>query len=63
MVYVDPRNSSRQCSCCGHIDKSNRKSHVKFLCTACEFSAHADVNAAVNIGHRGSVNAPYADSA
>lgn len=62
VVYVDPRNTSRQCSCCGHIDKGNRKTQDKFLCIACGFSAHADVNAAVNIGRRGSVNAPYADS-
>jgi IS605 OrfB family transposase len=62
VVYVDPRNTNRQCSCCGHIDKGNRKTQDKFLCIACGFSAHADVNAAVNIGRRGSVNAPYADS-
>ena len=62
LVYVDPRNTSRQCSGCGHIDKGNRKTQDKFLCIACGFSAHADVNAAVNIGRRGSVNAPYAVS-
>jgi putative transposase len=63
LVYVDPRNTSRECSACGHIDKGNRKTQDKFLCIACGFSAHADVNAAVNIGRRGSVNAPYADTA
>ncbi|NDJ87379.1 MAG: transposase, partial [Chloroflexi bacterium] len=45
---------------CGHIDQANRKTQDQFLCTACAFSAHADVNAAINIGRRGSVNAPYA---
>lgn len=63
LVYVDPRNTSRACSDCGHIHKSNRKTQDKFLCMVCEFSAHADVNAAINIGCRGSVNAPYADTA
>jgi IS605 OrfB family transposase len=63
VVYIDPRNTSRRCSHCGHIDKSNRKTQDKFLCIACGFSAHADVNAAVNIGRRGSVKAPYADTA
>lgn len=62
LVFVDPRNTSRQCSCCGHIDKNNRKTQDEFVCTACGFSAHADINAAVNIGRRGSVNAPYAVS-
>jgi IS605 OrfB family transposase len=62
LVYVDPRNTSRQCSCCGYIDKGNRKTQAKFICIACGFSAHADVNAARNISSRGSVNAPYADS-
>ena len=62
-VYIDPRNTSRECSECGHIDKSNRKTQDTFICTACGFSAHADTNAAINIGRRGSVNAPYADIA
>ncbi len=63
VVFVDPRNTSRECSECGCIDKRNRKTQDKFLCIACGFSAHADVNAAINIGGRGSVNAPDADAA
>lgn len=63
LVYVDPRNTSRQCSCCGHVDKANRPNQATFLCTRCGFSAHADVNAAVNIGRRASVNAPYVSEA
>jgi putative transposase len=62
LVYVDPRNTSRECAACGQVDKSNRKTQDRLLCIACGFSAHADVNAAVNIGRRGSVNAPYADT-
>lgn len=64
LVYVDPRNTSKMCSACGCIDRSNRKSQSVFLCTSCGHSAHADVNGAANIGIRGtaSVNAPYAVS-
>jgi putative transposase len=62
IAYVDPRNTSRQCSRCGYIDKRNRQTQAVFICIACRFSAHADVNAAINIGRRGSVNAPNADT-
>jgi len=58
--WVDPRNTSRQCSGCGYADKANRPSQSTFLCTRCGHAAHADVNAAINIGRRGSVNAPNA---
>lgn len=62
LVFVDPRNTSRECSCCGHIDKANRPNQATFLCTSCGFSAHADVNAAMNIAVRGraSVITPHA---
>ncbi len=56
---VDPRNTSRTCPCCGHIDKKNRKSQSKFLCVDCGFSGLADYIAAINIRGRASVNAPY----
>lgn len=62
VVYVDPRNTSRECAVCGCVDKRNRPSQDQFLCTSCGHAAHADVNAAVNIGSRASVNAPYAVS-
>ena len=58
---IDPRNTSRTCSCCGYIDKSNRKSQDSFLCGQCGFAAHADHNAAINISvvGRGVVNRPH----
>ncbi len=62
VVTVDPRNTSRQCACCGHVDKANRKTQENFLCTRCGHAAHADVNAAINIGRRAAVNPPYATS-
>lgn len=58
VVYVDPRNTSRECSQCGHIDKANRKSQDTFLCVKCGHAAHADHNAAINIGCRAAVNPP-----
>jgi len=54
LVSVDPRNTSRTCSKCGHCDKANRKSQAKFLCLSCGFETNADSNAAVNIGVRAS---------
>lgn len=49
---VDPRNTSRTCSACGHCEKSNRKSRSEFRCKACGHEQHADVNAARNIRAR-----------
>jgi IS605 OrfB family transposase len=60
VVQVDPRNSSRECSCCGHIDKLNRPSQSRFSCRACGFTAHADLNAARVLAGRAAVNPPNA---
>jgi putative transposase len=60
VVQVDPRNSSRECSQCGHIDKANRPSQSKFSCQRCGFTAHADLNAARVLSGRASVNTPNA---
>jgi putative transposase len=63
VVYVDPCNTSRECSVCGYIDKANRKTQDVFSCTSCGHAAHADVNAAINIGSRAAVNPPnYSDA-
>jgi len=59
VVAVDPRNTSRQCACCGHVAKENRRSQSEFLCVSCGFVANADYNAAINIGRWAHVNAPY----
>jgi len=61
VVLVDPRNTSRTCSQCGHCDKTNRKSQAEFLCQRCGHAMNADVNAARNIallGERAAVNRP-----
>ena len=52
LVKVDPRNSSRECSRCSHIDKLNRPSQSKSLCRSCGYSANADLNAAIVIAGR-----------
>ena len=58
VTAVDPRNTSRTCPSCGHIDKANRKTQDAFLCTQCGFSGLADYIAAVNISGRAAVNPP-----
>jgi len=48
VVKVDARYTSQKCSCCGEIEKQNRKgSH--YFCDRCGYREHADINAAKNI--------------
>jgi putative transposase len=54
---VDPRNTSRTCSACGHCAKENRKSQAVFCCQLCGYTDNADRNAAINIS-RASVMVP-----
>ncbi|MFC2098792.1 RNA-guided endonuclease InsQ/TnpB family protein [Bacteroidota bacterium] len=49
LLEVDFRYTSQQCSCCGYTSKKNRKSQAEFVCLACGYEQHADVNAAKNI--------------
>ena len=53
VVFVDPRNTSRECSACGCIDKKNRPDQARFSCISCAHAANADINAACNIRQRG----------
>ena len=64
VAYIDPRNTSRECISCGHIDKANRKSQSLFSCVKCAYVSHADLNAAMVIANRGraALNQPYATS-
>jgi len=52
LVAVEPRNSSRECSACGHVEKRNRPHQSTLRCVACGFAAHADTNAARVIAGR-----------
>lgn len=52
IVKINPRNTSRRCSKCGHISKGNRPSQDKFICELCgdpKKPINADYNAALNI--------------
>lgn len=53
VVKVDPRNSSRTCSACGHCEKGNRSDQATFRCKHCGYSSNADLNAAANLRIRG----------
>lgn len=46
---VDPRDTSKTCPCCGHIDRGNRLVRGIFLCRNCGHFDHADVVGAKNI--------------
>ncbi|MBT9169134.1 MAG: hypothetical protein DDT19_02488 [Syntrophomonadaceae bacterium] len=58
IVLIDPRNTSRECPTCGHIDKKNRLTRNAFCCRVCGCAGLADNIAAVNIGRRANVNLP-----
>ena len=60
VIYIDPRNTSRTCSACGFISKSNRKSQSVFSCCSCGHTANADINASKNIASKGYINNPIA---
>ena len=57
LVTVHPAYTSQTCSACGHCERDNRKTQSLFVCKACGHTAHADINAAINIlaaGHAAS---------
>ncbi len=56
VVFVDPCNTSRTCSACGHCARSNRQSQSEFVCVICNHSLNADINAAINIRGRAFVS-------
>jgi putative transposase len=56
---VDPKYTSQRCATCGHREKANRKSQAEFLCLKCGHTAHADLNAAVNISVKAACNPAY----
>jgi putative transposase len=52
VIAVDPAYTSQMCSQCGHIARRNRVNQHTFQCASCGHAAHADANAAINIGRR-----------
>jgi len=49
VIAVDPRDTSRTCPECGHIDKGNRPVRALFMRLSCGHFDHADVVGATNI--------------
>ncbi|MBA3469696.1 MAG: IS200/IS605 family element transposase accessory protein TnpB [Herpetosiphonaceae bacterium] len=62
VILVNPRDTSRRCFVCGHIDNANRKTQAAFHCQnpSCGHIAAADVNAAKNIAFWAEVSQPIA---
>jgi len=58
VLLVDPRDTSRRCSACGHAERLNRVSQSGFRCRSCGHVDDADFNAAKNIQWRAEVNQP-----
>ena len=54
VVEVYAGGTSKTCSVCGHKDKKSRRKK-NFQCVNCGYQADADVNAALNIGDRGTL--------
>jgi IS605 OrfB family transposase len=52
VIGIDPKHTSQGCSRCGYTEKANRHQH-RFLCKACGYELHADLNASRNIRLRG----------
>jgi putative transposase len=46
---IAPAYTSQTCAACGHCAPGNRESQAVFECVACGHTAHADINAAINI--------------
>jgi transposase len=61
---VKPHYTSQRCSACGQVDANSRESQPRFVCTACGFAGHADVNAAINIaaGHAVTARGGFRDA-
>jgi putative transposase len=53
VVEEDPRHTSQRCSRCGHTERGNRATQASFVCKACGYRCHADLNAARNLAAKG----------
>ena len=51
VIAVNPKNTSRECPNCGHIDQANRDGE-KFVCTECGYAEHADTKASRTIAKK-----------
>ncbi len=53
VMYVNPADTSKGCSCCGFSSKKNRVSQASFICKKCAYKVHADLNGSRNIAMKG----------
>jgi transposase len=51
-IRVKSAYTSQACSVCHYPDRANRPNQQTFCCVVCGHSAHADLNAAINIKRR-----------
>lgn len=49
IIKVNPRNTSKRCSCCGNIKEILKLSERTYHCEICGFVLDRDLNAAINI--------------
>ena len=49
VTYVNPRNTSKTCPRCGHINGTNRRSQSLFRCVQCGFQHNPDYIASLNL--------------
>ncbi|UCN12784.1 zinc ribbon domain-containing protein [Mycobacterium intracellulare] len=59
VIAVPAPYSSQQCSGCGYVHKTNRKSQTRFVCGFCGKKLHADVNASRTVASRRSRPLPH----
>lgn len=52
LTKVNPAYTSQTCSCCKNIDKKARNGET-YSCSKCNLKIDADINASINILHRG----------
>jgi putative transposase len=53
--YVDPRNTSKTCSNCGHLNRRLKVTEREWQCPGCGCHLDRDLNAAINIERRGKI--------
>ena len=50
-IYVEAKNTSKKCHCCGHINHNITIKHKTWTCVKCHNVHDRDQNAAINIEH------------
>jgi putative transposase len=53
IIFVNPKNTSKMCSCCGNIKEDLQLWDRTYKCKKCNVSIDRDYNASVNIYRRG----------